>query len=102
MDTALFVLNNETVFYYPDAFSEKSRNVLKKNVPNLIPIEKKEAFNFAANSLVTDHHVVLQKGNLGVLGMLGRLGYTGVETDVSEFMKAGGGIHCLTNVLFEE
>ena len=102
LDTCLFVLNRETIFYYPLAFSDLSQAVLKEITPNLIPISKKEAFNFAANSTVTDHHVIIQKGNLGVLRELRRLGYAGVETDVSEFIKAGGGIHCLTFVLTEE
>lgn len=102
LDTCLFVLNRETIFYYPSAFSDLSQIVLKQITPNLIEISKKEACNFAANSTVTDHHVVMQKGNLEFLGELGRLGYVGVETDVSEFMKAGGGIHCLTSILAEE
>jgi N-dimethylarginine dimethylaminohydrolase len=38
----------------------------------------------------------------GMLGELGRLGYMGIETDIGEFMKAGGGIHCLTSVLEED
>lgn len=102
LDMCLFVLNKETIIYYPEAFSEVSRKKLKKLVPNLIPLEKKEAFNFAANSLVTDHHAVIQEGNRGVKKEIEGQGYLIIETDVSEFMKAGGGIHCLTGVIEED
>ncbi len=102
LDTCLFVLNNETAFYYPSAFSKRSQNVLKKLVKNLIPFEISEAKNFAANSFVTDHHVIAQKGNKSFLKEVENLGYKVIELDVSEFMKSGGGIHCLIQTLEEK
>ena len=63
LDVGFFPLNNETAFYYPPAFSQKSRGVLKKIVPNLIELSKEEAYGFCANSIVTDHHVIHQKDN---------------------------------------
>lgn len=101
LDVGMFPLNNETIFYYPPAFSEKSRGVLKRLVPNLIEFSLKEALGFCANSIVTDHHVIQHKGNLTFQKKLQELGYQSVEVDTSEFMKSGGGIHCLTNILEE-
>lgn len=101
LDTCLFPLNAETVFYYPKAFSMESLEILKRTVPDLVPLEKKEADNFAANSVLTDHHAVIQKGNSELKRKLGAYGYKTVEADVSEFFKAGGGIHCLTGVVAE-
>lgn len=99
LDVGFFPLNNETVFYYPPAFSEKSRGVLKKIVPNLISFTREEALGFCANSVVTDHHVVHQKGNPTFRAQLHKLGYKTVEVDLEEFKKSGGGAHCLTNIL---
>jgi len=99
LDVGLFPLNNETIFYYPPAFSEKSRGVLQKIVPNLIPFTREEAFGFCANSVVTDHHVVHQKENPTFSKKLHELGYKTVEVDLGEFKKSGGGAHCLTNIL---
>lgn len=99
LDTALFVLNEEVVFYYPEAFSKKSQKVLKRLVPNLIPFNDFEANNFAANSVVTDHQVILNKTLPNFRNDLAKLGYKSIEVDISEFAKAGGGAHCLTNVL---
>jgi N-dimethylarginine dimethylaminohydrolase len=90
-----------SAFYYPPAFSEQSREVLKKLVPNLLEFTKEEVDGFAANSVVTDHHVIHQSGNKTFKQKLRDLGYTSVEVDMQEFMKSGGGTHCLTNVLEE-
>lgn len=101
LDTCLLPLNNRTVFYYPAAFSEKTKKTLQKHIPELIELSHSEAAGFAANSIVTDHHVVCQKGNKTFADKLNSLGYTAVEVDLSEFKKSGGGVHCLTNVLEE-
>jgi len=102
LDVGFFPLNNETIFYYPPAFSQKSRGVLKKLVPNLIEFSQEEAYGFCANSVVTDHHVVHQKNNKSFTDKLTDLGYKSIEIDAGEFMKSGGGIHCLTNILEEK
>ena len=101
LDVGFLPLNHDTAFYYPPAFSEKSRGVLKKLVPNLLEFSKEEADGFTANSVVTDHHVVHQSGNPTFKAKLKDLGYTSVEVGMGEFMKSGGGPHCLTNVLEE-
>jgi|SRR5579872_4481016 len=101
LDVGFFPLNNETAFYYPPAFAQTSRGVLKKMVPNLIELSREEAYGFCANSVVTDHHVIHQKGNPMFTKKLKDLGYSSIEVDCSEFMKSGGGIHCLTNILEE-
>lgn len=99
LDMGFLPLNNETAFYYPHAFSERSRETLKKKIPNLLELTKEEAEGFVANSVVTDHHVIHQKGNLTFKKKLADLGYKSVEIDLSEFKKSGGGAHCLTNIL---
>lgn len=101
LDTALFVLNEKTIFYYPRAFSKKSLAVLKKIVPNLIELTDFEVRNFAANSVVTDHKVIVNRNLPTFRTTLDKLGYQAIEVDVNEFAKAGGGAHCLTNVLDE-
>lgn len=101
LDVGFLPLNHDTAFYYPPAFSGKSREVLKKLVPNLIEFTEEEANGFAANSVVTDHHVVHQSGTPTFKKKLEDLGYTSVEVEMGEFMKSGGGPHCLTNVLEE-
>ena len=68
-------------------------------VPNLLEFSKDEAYGFCANSIVTGHHVIQQKGNPTFIEKLKQLGYASIEVETGEFMKSGGGIHCLTNIL---
>lgn len=102
LDTCFLPLNSKTAFFYPTAFSKKSQAILQALFPKLIAFSEQEVNSFAANSLVTDHHVIVQKGSDSFKQKLDGLGYRTVETNVSEFIKAGGGIHCLVQVLKEE
>ena len=99
LDVGFFPLNDDTAFYYPKAFSAQSREVLQKLIPNLLELTKEEANGFCANSIVTGNTVIHQKGNIPFNHKLKELGYNSLEVDMSEFMKSGGGIHCLTNIL---
>lgn len=99
LDVGFFPLNHETVFYYPPAYSDGTIQELKKRIPNLIEFTRDEALGFSSNSVVTDHHVIVQKGNPTFVEKLHALGYQTEEVDLSEFMKSGGGAHCLTNIL---
>ena len=96
LDTCFFVLNSQTAFYYPKAFSKKSIQVLKSSFENLIEFTEKEVGNFAANSVVSRDAVFMQKGSLSFKQKIMDSGYQAIELDISEFMKSGGGIHCLT------
>ena len=101
LDIGFFPLNSQTVFYYPSAYTAETSKVLIKRIPNLIPLTQQEAFNFAGNNVVTGHHVIHQAGNPSFQKKLQELGYTGVEVELGEFKKSGGGAHCLTNILEE-
>lgn len=96
LDTCLFILNQAVAFCYPQAFSQRSLEKLKKYFTHLYFFSDTEAFNLSANSLTTDHRVVIQKNNPHFKNQLTKLGYYVHEIDVSEFFKSGGGIRCLT------
>lgn len=98
LDTALFSLNSNTLFYVESAFERKSLELLSEKA-NLISIDEAEANNFAANSMVTNGHVIMTANNLKMKKDIEDQGYKVIEVDVSEFLKSGGGIHCLTLVL---
>ncbi len=96
LDTCFFPLNDEVAFYYPPAFSEQSQEFLKNLGGTLIEFTETEAKGFAANSIVFDKTVVTQKGNAHFTKVLKEKGYEVVELEMGEFMKSGGGIHCLS------
>lgn len=99
LDTALFVLNDDVVFYYPLAFSKKSQELLQKLVPNLTAFTDFEVRNFAANSVATKDKVIVNRNLPTFRDTLAKFGYQAIEVDVNEFTKAGGAAHCLANVL---
>ncbi len=99
LDMCFLPLDAETAFYYPPAFSDSSRARLQKLIPDLHELSTEEATGYGANSFVTGSTVVTQAGNPSFTRKLKKLGRDVVEVDVSEFKKAGGGIHCLINTL---
>lgn len=99
LDMCFLPLDATTAFYYPPAFSDNSRNLLRTLVPSLHEMTEAEATGYAANSFVSDGSVVTQTGNPTFVSRLKDLERRVIEVDVSEFKKAGGGIHCLINTL---
>ncbi len=99
LDTCLFCLDEKTAFYYPHAFSEESIEDLQEHIPNLISFTSEEAKGFSSNSVVSGDTVICQVGNPTFKKRIEELGYEMIEINIGEFIKAGGGIHCLTNIL---
>lgn len=100
LDIALLIINAETAFYYPAAFSENSRHLLEELVPNLIPLSPEAAASYGANSFVSGNDIIISSNTPpSFLVSLEKLGLRTHEVDVSEFYKSGGGIHCLINAL---
>ncbi len=101
LDVGFFPLDKDTLFYYPDAYTEKARKIIKHLAPNVIEFTKDEAFGFAANNIITEKNIIMHKGIPTFKKKLKDLGYRPVEVEMGEFVKSGGGIHCLTNILEE-
>jgi N-dimethylarginine dimethylaminohydrolase len=100
LDMCFLPIDGQTAFYYPEAFSRNSRNLLKRLVPNLYELSEEAAEAYAANSLVSGKDILISKGcPQSFHDDLKRLGMRIHELEMTEFKKAGGGIHCLTNVL---
>ncbi len=100
LDMCFLSIDKETAFYYPPAFSHSSQNLLKRLVPNLHKLSDAAADAYAANSFISGHDAVIASGTPNTFRKdLKKLGLKIHEVDISEFKKAGGGIHCLINVL---
>ncbi|MFF0969117.1 dimethylargininase [Streptomyces sp. NPDC003703] len=96
LDTALFVLDEENIAYYPEAFSPGSREVLARLYPDAVTATRKDAEAFGLNSVSDGLHVFMSPGATDLADRLTDLGYLPVPVDLSEFRKAGGGIKCCT------
>lgn len=96
LDTALAVLDQHTVMYYPDAFSDESRQMLEILYPDAILATAEDAAEFGLNAVSDGKHVVLSEAATGLIGQLRDHGFEPIGADMSELLKAGGGVKCCT------
>ncbi|KFG76763.1 dimethylargininase [Streptomyces mutabilis] len=101
LDTALFVLDEENVAYYPGAFSPGSREVLERLYPHAVIATREDAMAFGLNSVSDGRNVFISPGAGELADRLSGCGYVPVPVDLSEFHKAGGGIKCCTQEIRE-
>jgi N-dimethylarginine dimethylaminohydrolase len=96
LDTALGVLDDDEIMYYPAAFSSGSQAVLRELYPDAIVANDFDAEVFGLNAVSDGRHVVLPQGATHLTEVLRRRGFEPVGVDVSELLKAGGGVKCCT------
>lgn len=96
LDTCFMPLTAESVLFYPHAFDRYGRKVIEKNIADPLPVSKKEAYRFVCNAAVIGRDVIFHQGCPETAQMLSDRGFRVHETDLSEFIKAGGSAKCLT------
>lgn len=101
LDTALSVLGDDQIMYYPGAFSPQSRAELAERFPDAILAEEADAAVFGLNALSDGFNVVLPQAARGLATQLRERGYHPVGADLTELLKAGGSVKCCTLELRE-
>jgi len=96
LDTALAVLDNDEVAYYPGAFSPGSLTALRRLFPDAIEATEGDAAVLGLNAVSDGRHVVLPAEAVNLATRVSERGYEAVPVDVSELRKAGGGPKCCT------
>ncbi len=96
LDTCFCPLAPGRAIYYPAAFDDYGKRVLKDLVKELIPVEDAEAQRFACNAVVVGNTVVTNAGCPRLHQQLQAAGFATRETPLDEFVKAGGSAKCLT------
>jgi N-dimethylarginine dimethylaminohydrolase len=96
LDTALAVLGDHDVAYYPEAFSPGSRAVLQRLFPDAILADETDAVVLGLNAVSDGRHVVLPSAAHGLAEQLRGRGWVPVGVDLSELLKAGGSVKCCT------
>jgi N-dimethylarginine dimethylaminohydrolase len=96
LDTALAVLDDATIAYYPPAFSEAARGQLHALFPDAIIVGSADAYALGLNAVSDGLHVVHPAAATGFAARLREAGFDPVGVDLSELLKGGGSIKCAT------
>ena len=82
--------------YFPGAFDEYGRAVLKSRIDELIEVSPAEAESFSCNAVVVGKTIILNDGAPQLANSLRDLGFDVRPHQFTEFIKAGGSAKCLT------
>ncbi len=96
LDTCFCPLSEDAAIYYPGAFDDYGRSVLRDRIPRLIEVSAEEAVSFSCNAVVVGRTVILNDGAPKLARALQAWGYAARPLRLSEFIKAGGSAKCLT------
>ncbi|MFD1146681.1 dimethylargininase [Saccharothrix hoggarensis] len=96
LDTALAVLDDDEVMYYPAAFSAESREALRALYPDAVLADDHDAEVFGLNAVSDGKHVLLAQEAVGLADELVRRGFSPIGVDLSELLKSGGSAKCCT------
>ena len=97
LDTCMCLLNENTVMFWPGAFTEEGLELIRTFFDTVIEVNKEEAEKLlAANAVSPDgKHVLIQRGCTDTNQKLKRAGFTVLEVDTDEFLKSGGSVFCM-------
>jgi N-dimethylarginine dimethylaminohydrolase len=96
LDTCFCPVRADLTIFYPGAFDEYGRSVIRDRIPNLIEVAPEEAVSFSCNAVVVGRAVVMNEGAPKLAAALAERGFTVHALDFSEFIKSGGSAKCLT------
>jgi N-dimethylarginine dimethylaminohydrolase len=94
LDTALAVLDDGHVAYFPDAFSAGSQRVLRRLFPDALLADRFDAAAFGLNVVSDGRHVILNSEAGAMAQRLRAAGYEPVPVDLSELKRGGGSVKC--------
>jgi arginine dihydrolase len=96
LDTALAVLDDTTIAYYPPAFSDEARTKLLELFPDAIEVADADANVLGLNVVSDGLNVVMPAAATGFAEKLRVAGFLPIGVDLSELLKGGGSVKCCT------
>lgn len=96
LDTALSVLDDRNIAYYPPAFSEASQAVLGQLFPAAILATDEDADVLGLNAVSDGLNVILSDKAVALHQQYRDHGYNPIGVDLSELLKGGGSVKCCT------
>ena len=102
LDTCFCPLDPEHVLVAPAAFDEEGRAMIEAGFDTVIEAPDDEArHQFACNAHCPDgEHVLIQEGCDETIDRLRSNGFRPIELDTGEFLKAGGSVFCMKQMIW--
>ena len=99
LDLTFCPLDDRRALVVPDAWDRYGRDVVARLVPEPVVLDGDEAAAFCANSVLVGSTLIMPACTARLGRELESFGLDVVVVDVGEFLKAGGGVRCLTLAL---
>lgn len=101
LDTCFTPLPGGRVLYYPAAFDDRSRAQIEKRIPleRRLAVSDEDALGFACNALRVGSRLFVNAASDALRDDLAAWGFETRVHSVGEFLKAGGGVKCLSLLL---
>lgn len=96
LDTALTIVDSQTVALYPPLFTEESLKAIHDTVPNVIQASREDAYAYGLNAMSDGKNIILSDKATKLISVYQNKGMNVYPTSISEFQKSGGGVKCLT------
>ncbi len=102
LDTCLGPLNDETAVINPAAFTSEGLALIKSQFKNIIVADEADNNLLACNLVVNNNDVFIAKGiSERLKNEINNFGFDITEIDMTEFLKGGGSVKCLTQEIFD-
>jgi N-dimethylarginine dimethylaminohydrolase len=96
LDTCFCPLSPDVVMYAPDAFAPHSVRTIRSRVAHVIEVPLEVAEDFVCNGITVGSRVLSSQGVEAMAGALTHAGFKVLPLPMSEFIKSGGGVRCLS------
>jgi N-dimethylarginine dimethylaminohydrolase len=101
LDLTFCPLGGERAIIFPDAWDPRTRATMQRYVRDPLVLNRDEAQTFCANSICLGNALMMPACPPRVRSILEGWGLDVFVTPVTEFLKAGGAVHCLALPLGE-
>ncbi|OBY78863.1 hypothetical protein BBG47_14460 [Paenibacillus sp. KS1] len=93
---AIALIDENTVLYYPSAFTDESLEYLRQTYERRIECTEQDAKEFfVCNNIPIGNKLIMDNCTTELEEKLNHYGYEVIKTDMSEFKKSGGSVRCL-------
>lgn len=96
LDTALAVLDDNTIAYYPGAFDDESLEILRTRYPDAILASEDDAAVLGLNLFSDGKNVIMAEQAATLRRDIDERGFTTHGVNLSELLLGGGGVKCCT------